>query len=124
MAGIQAGNQAWIDGMKRGDAKVIAATYAEDGLDCGASGECTQGRAAIEKYLQDRVAKLGRATEATVTSRGSVQQGDFVYEWGEAEAHFADGNRLSGRYLTVWRRQPAGEWKIFRNMKIPGDEKR
>jgi ketosteroid isomerase-like protein len=123
-AGIDAGNRAWIDGMKRGDARLIAATYAEDALDCGPTGECTQGRAAIERRLGDRCRKLGRAVSASVTSKGAVQQGDFVYEWGEAEASFAAGNRIAGRFLTVWRKETAGGWKIFRNMKIPADADR
>jgi ketosteroid isomerase-like protein len=118
--GIAAGNQSWIEGMKRGDAKLISATYAADALDCGSTGECLNGRPAIERQLQDRIDKLGRAVSAAVRSGGSVQQGDFVYEWGEAEASFANGNRILGRYLTVWRKQN-NRWLIFRNIKIPND---
>jgi len=54
---------------------------------------------------------------------GSVQQGSFVYEWGRAEASFANGNNVVDRYLTVWHRQSDGSWKIFRNMVIPDDGK-
>jgi len=122
--GIAAGNNAWIEGMKRGEARLISATYAEDALDCNAAGECAKGRAAIEHSLQDRISRLGRALSASVTSKGSVQEGDFVYEWGEAEAAFANGNRIVGKYLTVWRRQGARGWEIFRNMRIPADENR
>jgi ketosteroid isomerase-like protein len=120
--GIDGGNRAWIEGMKQGDARLIAATYAEDAVDCSPTGECIHGRRPIERQLQDRIEKLGRAVSASVHSKGSVQQGDFVYEWGEAEASFANGNRIAGRYLTVWRRQSGGAWQIFRNMKIPAGE--
>ncbi len=121
---IAAGNQAWIDGMKTGNARQIAATYAEDAVDCGPTGECIQGRAAIERQLASRSQKLGRAVSASVTSKGSVQQGDFVYEWGQAEASFAHAAPVSGRYLTVWRKQADGHWQIFRNMPIPPDQTR
>jgi ketosteroid isomerase-like protein len=80
-----------------------------------------KGRAAIVDYIRTRIAKLGRATSASTTSLGSVQQGDFVYEWGRSEVTFADGQKATHRYLTVWQRQPAGAWKIFRNMPIPDD---
>lgn len=120
-AAIDAGNQAWVDGMKRGDAKRIAATYAEDALDCGAAGECVAGRAAVERQMEERIRKLGRAVSASVKSRGATQQGDYVYEWGEAEASFAGRSRIAGRYLMVWRKRPAGGREIFRNMKIPED---
>lgn len=115
---IAAGNQAWMEGMKRGDARVIAASYAEDAVDCSATGECIQGRAAIEHQLAERVAKLGRASSASVKSEGSVRRGDFIYEWGQAEASFPNGAHVAGHYLTVWRKGFAG-WEIFRNMKIP-----
>ena len=34
-AGIDAGNQAWIDGVKTGNIALITATYTEDAVDCG-----------------------------------------------------------------------------------------
>jgi ketosteroid isomerase-like protein len=121
-AGIDAGNRAWIEGMKRGDAKLISATYSEDAVDCSAAGDCIKGRSAIERQLQDRILKLGHAVSASVTSKGSVQQGGFVYEWGEAEASFPNGSRVVGRYLTVWHIQIGHGWEIVRNMKIPPDK--
>jgi len=61
---------------------------------------------------------------ASATSLGSVQQGDYVYEWGRSEIGFGDGQKVAHRYLTVWQRQPGGVWKIFRNMPIPDDAPR
>jgi uncharacterized protein (TIGR02246 family) len=120
---IDAGNQAWIDGMKTGDAAAISATYADDAVDCGPTGECEKGRAAIEAHLKARSSALGHADSGTVTSAGSVEEGQLVYEWGQAQATFPGGKEVSGRYLTVWRREPDGHWKIFRNMSIPADRK-
>ena len=122
--GIDAGNQAWIEGMKRGDAGRIAAFYAEDAVDCTPAGECIRGREAIERRLADRVAKLGRAASASVTSKGATEQGDFVYEWGEAQASFPNGGRVAGNYLTVWRAKRGGGWEIFRNIGIPAGANR
>src|SRR5262249_32931134 len=118
--GIDAGNQAWIDGMMQGAAAPIAATYSEEGLDCSPTGECIRGRAAIEQHIEEQIERLGRAQSASVKSVGSVQQGDFVYEWGRAEASFANGKKVVDRYLTVWQRQRDASWKIFRNMVMPG----
>ena len=121
---IDAGNQAWVTGMKDGNAALIATTYAENALDCTSTGECMKGRAAIEDYMKVRIAKLGHARFATATSLGSIQQGDFVYEWGRSEVSFGDEQKVAHRYLTVWQRQPGGVWKIFRNMPIPDDAPR
>lgn len=120
--GIDAGNGAWISGMKEARAAIIAATYADNAVDCSATGDCIKGRAAIEQHLKERCAKLGKAVSASVTSSGSVQHGGFVYEWGRAEATFSDGKKLGGNYLTAWQQQPNGEWKIFRNLAIPADK--
>ena len=119
--GIDAGNQAWVDGMQQASAARIAGTYAADAAECTPAGECTSGRPAIERRLSDRFTRNGRAVSASVTSLGAVQQGDFVYEWGRAEAAFANGQKVAGRFLTVWHKQPDGSWKIFRNMALPPD---
>ena len=121
---INAGNQAWVDGMKQGGIPLIAATYTADALDFNAAGDCIKGRAAIEQHMKEQLTKLGRARSASVASVGSTQQGDFVYEWGQAEATFADGKKVVDRYLTVWRRQAGGGWKIFRNLVVPDDSPR
>ena len=116
---IDAGNQAWIDGMKQGGAGPAAATYTPDAVDCNADGDCIRGRTAIEEHMKKEMAEFGKADAASVTSIGSVQQGRFIYEWGQAEAHFPGGRRIVDRYLTAWREQPDGSWKIFRNLVIP-----
>ena len=116
---IDAGNQAWIDGMKQGNVGLIAATYTPDAVDCGPAGDCIRGRPAIQEHMKEEMAKHGRADTATVTSAGSAQQGRFVFEWGRAEAHIPDGIKIVDRYLTAWQEQPDGSWKIFRNLVIP-----
>jgi ketosteroid isomerase-like protein len=116
---IDAGNQAWIDGMKQGNVGMIAATYTPDAVDCSAEGSCIRGRSGIEEHMKEEMAKAGKAESARVSSVGSVQQGRFVYEWGQAEASFPDGRKIVDRYLTTWREEPDGSWKIFRNLVIP-----
>ena len=118
-ASVDAGNQAWIDGVKTGDVKYIIATYAEDAVDCGPTGECVRGRVQIERQMTSQLASLGRASSAAVKTWGSTEQGSFIYEWGQAGATFGSGKKLVEKYLTVWQKQPDGTWKIFRNMVIP-----
>jgi ketosteroid isomerase-like protein len=118
-ASVDAGNQAWIDGVKTQDVKHIIATYAEDAVDCGPTGECIRGRLQIERQMTTQLASLGRARSAAVKTWGSTEQGSFIYEWGQAEATFDSGKKLVEKYLTVWQKQPDGAWKIFRNMVIP-----
>ena len=116
---IDAGNQAGIDGVKAGDVKRIGATYTEDAVDCGPTGECIRGRLEIERHMTTQLRSTGRARSAAVKTAGSSGQGSFVYEWGQAEATFDGGKTLVEKYVTVWQRQADGTWKIFRNNVIP-----
>lgn len=116
---IDGGNQEWIDGMKQGDIALVTDAYTADAVDCGPAGNCVRGRSAIEERAKAEMGKLGKADSASVTSIGSVQQGRFVYEWGQAEAHFPGGKNIVDQYLTVWQEQSDGTWKIIRNLVIP-----
>jgi ketosteroid isomerase-like protein len=107
--------------MRNGDAALIANTYTEDALECGPTGECERGRAAILASIQKRLASSGPAFVAQVRSAGSSRQGDFVYEWGASRAEFSDGRKREGRYLTIWRRD-GDTWRIFRNLSIPNEQ--
>lgn len=116
---IASGNQEWIDGLEKHDAARIAATYDEKALNCGADGKCVAGRAAFEKQTAARIGKLGVVKDAWVKSARTELDGDLAYEWGRAGFQ-ANGKRFEARYLTVWRRQADGSWKIFRNIVLPG----
>lgn len=43
--------------------------------------------------------------------------GDMGYTWGHYEGHSKDANgnpvTTSGRYMTIWRKQPDGSWKVI-----------
>src|ERR1700723_2839482 len=69
-AAIDAGNQAWIDGVKTGNIALITATYAEDAVDCGPTGECFRGRLQIERHMRTQLTGLGRGGAAGVKRGG------------------------------------------------------
>lgn len=116
---IDAGNQQWVDAMKQGNAGLLVPGNTDGAVDCSPEGDCIRGRSALGEHMKEVMAKLGKADSASVVSMGSVQQGRYVYEWGEAMAHFPNGKNIMDRYLTVWQKQPDGNWKVFRNLVIP-----
>jgi hypothetical protein len=67
-AGIDAGNRAWIDGVKTANIDMILATYTEDAVDCGPSGECFKGKLQIKQHMKIQLASLGLARTAVVTT--------------------------------------------------------
>lgn len=116
---LDAGNQAWVVGLKTGNADLIAAAYADDSVHCGPTGDCVKGRKAAAAQYREVIAKLGRATDGFVRSESLRVDHDLAYESGYAEAHFAHGMVRSGRFSTVWKLQGDGHWKIFRNLSLP-----
>jgi ketosteroid isomerase-like protein len=116
---LEEGNQAWVVGLKTGNADLIAAAYADDSVNCSATGECVRGRQAAAEQYKNVIAKFGRATDAFVRSESLRVDHDLAYESGYAEAHFANGMVRRGRFSTVWKIQSDGHWKIFRNLSLP-----
>jgi uncharacterized protein (TIGR02246 family) len=115
---VRAGNQAWIDGLEAGNATQVADSYAPDAVFCSAAGSCLTGRSAVAEHYAVTLKRLGRATSASVHSAALRVDGDLAYESGTAEARFANGQNVSGRYSTVWKREVDGHWRIFRNMSL------
>ena len=116
---LDAGNQAWVVGLKTGNADLIAAAYADDSVHCSGTGDCVKGREAAAAQYRDVIAKFGKATDAFVRSESLRVDHDLAYESGYAEAHFANGMVRNGRFSTVWKIQGDGHWKIFRNLSLP-----
>lgn len=113
---VAGGNADWIEGLKTGNAPLIARAYAQDAVFCGATGECIKGVEAVTALYEASLRRAGRAVDATVRSDALRVDGDLAYESGRAGVRTASGRSVSGRYSTVWKRQPDGHWKIFRNL--------
>jgi len=117
-ADIDRGNQEWVDGMKSRNAELMARAYATDAVFCNPKGDCLNGHDAIVAYFGARVASMRDVASAKVTSKKMVQDGDLAYEWGVAEVTFDDGTNFGGRYMTVWRHDADGNWRIVRNLAL------
>src|SRR3569833_2681605 len=77
---IDAGNRAWIEGMKVGDISRIGVTYAEDAIDCDPRGRCVDGLIRIELRIAEQHTKHRQTQTAAVKSWGMTEHGLFVYE--------------------------------------------
>jgi ketosteroid isomerase-like protein len=40
-----------------------------------------------------------------------AKSGDLAWTWGKFILHTQNGDR-TGKYVTIWRRQPGGQWVI------------
>ena len=101
------------DVLARGGA-AFADWFAEDGVALSNGQAPTTGRVAIAKSAT----WSPREYQLTWTPTDAVMgpSGDMGYTWGHFEGRSKDaqGNPVttSGRYMTIWRRQPDGNWKV------------
>jgi uncharacterized protein (TIGR02246 family) len=120
---IDTGNATWEKAFRTLDAAAIASTFDEEGVNVGADGTCGKGRAAIEAAMRSFFERSGPATATKVEVRQVILDGDLAYEWGRSEFRFGPkpgGPAVrAGRYLTAWKRQADGGWKIYRNVGLP-----
>ena len=112
-------NADWGPAMQKGDADTIMAAYAPDAVFCSGDGKCYSGFDNITAMTKARLAAHGPAKRAAAHTTQMVEDHGFIYEWGQAEIVSAEGVTRGGGYFTIWRRQPDGRWKIFRNIVLP-----
>ena len=93
--------------------------FAEDGAMIRSAGTIT-GRAAIREDM----AKAFADTSFTLTwePRQADASGDVGYTDGTYEVRFRDAKGdaavRTGRYLTVWKKQADGSWKVVRDIGV------
>jgi uncharacterized protein (TIGR02246 family) len=120
---IARANDDWLGAMQRQDAKAMVEPYAEDGVFVLATGKAVTGRAAIEQLMRERFRTSGTLVSGKLHQDDLVTAGSMIYEWGHAELEVAAApgqppTRSIGRYLTVWKRDNAGNWRIIRNLSL------
>jgi ketosteroid isomerase-like protein len=101
------------DVLARGGA-AFADWFAEDGVALGNGQAPTVGRVAIAKSAKWDPASYQLTWTPTDAVMGP--SGDIGYTWGHFEGHSKDANgspvMTTGRYITIWRKQPDGSWKV------------
>ncbi len=121
---IDAGNDGYIAAWKARDAAAFAALFAPDGALLQTSGRMIRGREAIRERMAAVMQKVGMV-EGTIMTRDVFLFGDTAYETGKWRFTMVgeDGKAEpdSGHYVEVWRRQPGGEWKMWRDIGVAND---
>lgn len=101
------------DVLNRGGA-AFADWFAEDGVVLGNGAAPLIGLVAIVKSAN----WSPKAYQLTWTPTDAVMgpSGDMGYTWGHFEGHSKDANgnavTTTGRYMTIWRKQADGNWKV------------
>ena len=92
----------------------FAEWFADDGAALGNGKAPVVGKVAIERsatWTPEQYQLTWTPTDAAMSP-----QGDMGYTWGHFEGRGKDANGnpvlTSGRYITVWRKQPDSTWKV------------
>jgi len=118
-AAIEATNARFLEAFKRGDKTGLMASYADDAILMMPNEEAWRGREGLDKGFAGFLSQMSFKDGATKTEDVMVA-GDLAVETGsfawtlqpKSGAEVKD----KGKYLTVWKRQPDGEWKIVRDI--------
>jgi len=120
---IDAGNAEWIAGQKAGDADRMASLFDKDGSQFGAKGQVIRGRKAIHDRFAERFKTNGPALDFTITTLEVWLVDDLAYESGnytlKLQPKGKDVASFAGKYVTIWKRQRAGSWKIWEDFGVP-----
>jgi uncharacterized protein (TIGR02246 family) len=116
---IEAANAKAMDAMTRGDTATFLANYADDAVVMMPGQATLSGRSAISQGFGAMMSQASIANPKFTTNDVLVS-GDIAVETGAYEMTITPkgGKAIQdkGKYLTVWKRQADGQWKIIRDI--------
>ncbi|MEV4621120.1 DUF4440 domain-containing protein [Asanoa sp. NPDC049573] len=110
----------WETVFNEGDYRAVAAYYTHDARLIGTEMETIEGRPAIERFwlrAAERATAAGVRRTVHVDDTGS--DGDLGYLRGRVVVAIGEGV-TTFRYLTLWRREADGRWRIAVDISSPG----
>jgi uncharacterized protein (TIGR02246 family) len=119
---IDKGNAQWSEGWAKGDAAMVAAIFAEDGVQLAGSGKIIKGPAQIMERQKAAMQGADPGVRVTITTVNVWLDGDTAYETGKYKYVYTEKGKPGmdeGRYVTIWKRQKDGSWKLSMDMGVP-----
>ncbi|HSS19929.1 MAG TPA: nuclear transport factor 2 family protein [Pyrinomonadaceae bacterium] len=119
---IDKANAQWSEGWAKGDAASIASLFAENGVQLTGSGKIFKGPKEIGERLKTAMQGADPGVKVTVTTVNVWLDGDVAYETGKYKYEYTEKGKPGvdeGRYVTMWKRQSDGSWKLTMDMGVP-----
>lgn len=121
---IDKGNAQWVKAWETGKPELIADIFTEDGKMLSQSGKVIKGRGQILERQKAAMQSVGKGVKVTVTTTNVWLDGDTAYETGKYTYSYQENGKPTvdaGKYVTIWKRQKDGSWKLFMDMGVPQD---
>jgi uncharacterized protein (TIGR02246 family) len=116
-AAVRAASDAFAAAALANDVPALAAMWSDDAVFVNVGMPTIRGKASIDSLIQS-MHSAARVTELTVQIDELAVSGDAAYLLGTYSETLTPtsgpAQRVTGRYLHVWRRQPDGSWKLAR----------
>lgn len=118
---IEEANARFKDAIARGDTAAMLANYADDAIMLGPGEPMVRGRDALARAFGGMLSQF-TLRDATVSTEDVMVGGDLAVETGTFQwtmvPKAGGGQEMTerGKYLTVWKRQADGSWKIVRDI--------
>ncbi len=116
---IEAANASFIDAFKRGDKVGMMAHYTDDAIVMMPNQVAWRGRAEMDKgntsFLSQMSLKEGGVKTEDVMLAGDLAVETGTFTW-TLQPKSGPEIKDKGKYLTVWKRQTDGSWKMIRDM--------
>jgi uncharacterized protein (TIGR02246 family) len=114
---VRAASDAYVAAALANDAAAVSAFWTDDAVFMNAGMPTLRGRTSIDSLIQGMHSSV-RVTELAVQIDELTVSGDAAYLLGTYNETLMPASgapqRVSGRYLHVWRRQADGSWKLAR----------
>lgn len=119
---IDKGNAQWAAGWATRDGAMVAAIFADDGVQLSGTGKVIKGRRLIQERQQAAMQGADSGVKVTITTLNVWLDGDTAYETGRYRYDYMDKGKPgtdTGRYVTIWKRQRDGSWKLSMDLGLP-----
>src|SRR2546423_3305439 len=119
---IDKGNAQWSEGWAKGEAAMVAAIFAADGVQLTGNGKIFKGPQQISEHQKTAMQSVDPGVKVTVTTGTVWLDGDTAYETGKYKYEYKEKGKSAtdeGRYVTIWKRQKDGSWKLAMDMGVP-----
>ena len=119
---IDKGNAEWIEAWEKGDPARIAALFTDDAVMLSQGGRVFKGRQEILERQKAAMKSVTRPVKVSVITVKIWLDGNTAYETGKYKYEYTEKGEPTteeGRYVTTWKRQSDGSWKLSMDMAVP-----